>query len=76
MKNKDGNGVFAKNNEMDGYGQQMTVYELCKGGSCCPVLVVRDDGVISLKEGNVEIFLERDILEHLRDVINSLLDSK
>lgn len=54
--------------------KKFTIYELCKGGSCCPVIVVYEDGVITLKEGEMEISLQREHLESLRDVIDILLN--
>lgn len=55
--------------------QKITIYELCKGGSCCPVLEVNGDGVIAIKEGEVSIVLEKEHLENLRAIIDALLDN-
>jgi hypothetical protein len=60
-------------NSKEKLSEKLTVYELCRGGSCCPIIVKDKDGNIYIKENDYEIPLTREHLESLKKFIEEEL---
>ncbi|GIW22528.1 MAG: hypothetical protein KatS3mg068_1535 [Candidatus Sericytochromatia bacterium] len=63
-----------ENKEQLCFSSKVQVYELCKGGTCCPVLV-RDGDKVILKDGEIEIELNEEHIKNLYRIFKEQVEN-